>query len=347
MSDINIRKTGRAGRITLTRPKALNALSYDMCIAIEKAIDDWRDDPEVAVVVLDAEGEKAFCAGGDVAQLYQTGKEGDYDFGRQFWADEYRLNNKLHGYPKPVISFMQGFTMGGGVGIGCHGSHRVVGETSKIAMPECGIGLVPDVGGTLLLAQAPGRMGEYLGLTGARMGPGDVLHAGFADYFVPETEWPDLIAQLAENGDPFILDRAATTPPPSKLAEVQEEVDHLLAPETLEEVEVTLSMSDSEFAADTLKILRRNSPLSMACTLEMLRRLRGPGIGMIPALEQEYRFTARSLEKGDFIEGVRAAIIDKDRSPRWQHADWDVPQADVAAMLAPLGDNELKLEENS
>ncbi|MFG6498406.1 enoyl-CoA hydratase/isomerase family protein [Sulfitobacter sp. 1A13191] len=347
MSDIDIRKTGRAGRITLTRPKALNALSYDMCIAIEKAIDAWRDDPEVAVVVLGAEGEKAFCAGGDVAQLYQTGKEGDYAFARQFWADEYRLNNKLDGYPKPVISFMQGFTMGGGVGIGCHGSHRVVGETSKIAMPECGIGLVPDVGGTLLLAQAPGRMGEYLGLTGARMGPADVLHAGFADYFIPEDQWPELIAQLEENGDPFILDRAATTPPPSRLAEVQDEVDHLFAPENLEKIEATFSISESAFAAETLKTLRRNSPLSMACTLEMLRRLRGPGIGMVPALQQEYRFTARSLEKGDFIEGVRAAIVDKDRSPNWQHADWNVPQADVEAMLAPLGDNELKLEENS
>ena len=347
MSDIHIRKAGRAGRITLTRPKALNALSYDMCIAIEKAIDDWRDDPEVAVIVLDAEGEKAFCAGGDVAQLYQTGKDGDFDFARRFWADEYRLNNKLHGFPKPVISFMQGFTMGGGVGIGCHGSHRVVGESSKIAMPECGIGLVPDVGGTLLLAQAPGRMGEYLGLTGARMGAGDVLHAGFADYFIAQAEWPALIAQLEENGDPFILDRAASSPPPSTLAEVQEEVDRLFHGESLKEIDAALAMSDSGFAAETVKTLRRNSPLSMACTLEMLRRLRGPGIGMVPALEQEYRFTARSLEKGDFIEGVRAAIIDKDRSPNWQHADWDVPQADIDAMLAPLGDNELKLEENS
>jgi 3-hydroxyisobutyrate dehydrogenase len=347
MSDISIRKTGRAGRITLTRPKALNALSYDMCIAIEKAIDDWRDDPEVAVIVLDAVGEKAFCAGGDVAQLYETGKAGDFDFAHRFWADEYRLNNKLHGYPKPVISFMQGFTMGGGVGIGCHGSHRVVGESSKIAMPECGIGLVPDVGGTLLLAQAPGRMGEYLGLTGARMGANDVLHAGFADYFIPEAKWPNLIAQLEENGDPFILDRAATTPPPSKLAEVQEEVDHLFNRESLSEINAALSMSDSDFAVGTLKTLRRNSPLSMACTLEMLRRLRGPGIGMVPALAQEYRFTARSLEKGDFIEGVRAAIIDKDRSPNWQHADWNVPQTDIDAMLASLGDNELKLEENS
>ncbi len=346
MSDINIRKTGRAGRITLTRPKALNALSYDMCLAIEAAVDDWRDDPDVAVIVLDAEGEKAFCAGGDVAQLYQTGKEGDYDFARRFWADEYRLNMKLHSYPKPVISFMQGFTMGGGVGIGCHGSHRVVGESSKVAMPECGIGLVPDVGGTLLLAQAPGRMGEYLGTTGARMGPADVLHAGFADYFIPEAQWPALISQLEENGDPFILDKAASPPPPGKLAEIQTEVDRLFAGETLSEVTATLSKDESDFAAETLKTLRRGSPLSIACTIEMLGNLRGPGIGMIPALQQEYRFTWRAMENGDFIEGVRAAIIDKDRAPQWQHQG-DVPQGDVAAMLAPLGDNELKLEENT
>lgn len=346
MSDIHIRKTGRAGRITLTRPKALNALSYDMCLAIEDAIDGWRDDPEVAVVVLDAEGEKAFCAGGDVAQLYQTGKDGDFGFARRFWADEYRLNMKLHGYPKPVISFMQGFTMGGGVGIGCHGSHRVVGESSKIAMPECGIGLVPDVGGTLLLAQAPGRMGEYLGTTGARMGPADVLHAGFADYFIPEANWPALLAQLEENGDPFILDKAATPPPPGKLAEVQTEIDQFFAGETLQEVTEALSEADSDFAGETLKSLRRGSPLSMACTIEMLRRLRGPGIGMAPALQQEYRFTYRAMERGDFLEGVRAAIIDKDRNPQWQHQS-AVPQADVEAMLAPLGDNELKLEENT
>ncbi len=345
MSDIHIRKTGRAGRITLTRPKALNALSYDMCLAIEAAVDYWRDDPDVAVIVLDAEGDKAFCAGGDVAQLYQTGKDGDYDFARRFWADEYRLNNKLHGYAKPVISFMQGFTMGGGVGIGCHGSHRVVGESSKVAMPECGIGLVPDVGGTLLLAQAPGRMGEYLGTTGARMGPADVLHAGFADYFIPEAEWPELIAQLEQNGDPFVINNAAASPPAGKLADVQADVDRLFAGDTMEEVINALSTDDSDFAAETLKSLRRGSPLSIACTLAMLDHLRGPGIGMVPALQQEYRFTWRAMENGDFVEGVRAAIIDKDRNPQWQHQGANVPQADIDAMLAALGDNELKLEE--
>ena len=147
MSDISIRITGRAGRITLTRPKALNALTYEMCLAIEDALDAWREDDAVDLVVMDAEGDRAFCSGGDIAELYATGTKGDFAYGRRFWADEYRLNAKIFAYPKPVVSFLQGFTMGGGVGLGCHGSHRVVGESSQIAMPECGIGLLPDVGG--------------------------------------------------------------------------------------------------------------------------------------------------------------------------------------------------------
>ncbi len=157
MTDINIRTQGRAGRITLTRPpKALNAVTYDMCTAIEAALDAWRDDDAVALVVIDAEGDKAFSAGGDIADLYATGKAGDFAYGRTFWRDEYRMNAKIHEYSKPIVSFLQGFTMGGGMGVGCHGSHRVVGETSQIAMPEVGIGLVPDVGGSMILANAPG-----------------------------------------------------------------------------------------------------------------------------------------------------------------------------------------------
>jgi len=153
--DIHIRTEGRAGRITLTRPKSLNALSYEMCLAIERALDAWRDDDAVALVLIDAEGDKAFCAGGDVQQLYEKGRAGDYTFGRRFWADEYRLNAKIAEYPKPYVALMQGFVMGGGVGISCHGSHRIVCDTTRIAMPECSIGLVPDVGGSLLLARAP------------------------------------------------------------------------------------------------------------------------------------------------------------------------------------------------
>ncbi|RMD91318.1 MAG: enoyl-CoA hydratase/isomerase family protein, partial [Alphaproteobacteria bacterium] len=164
--EILIRKEGRAGRITLNRPEALNALTWPMVTAIEQALDAWADDDELALIVIDGAGERAFCAGGDIAELYRTGRAGDYDYGRRFWRDEYRMNAKLFHFPKPVVTFLHGFVMGGGVGVGCHGSHRIVCEGSVVAMPECGIGLVPDVGGSLILARAPGRLGEYLGTTG-------------------------------------------------------------------------------------------------------------------------------------------------------------------------------------
>lgn len=146
MSDISIRVEGRAGRITLTRPKALNALSYDMCRALDAALVAWAGDPAVALVLVDAEGDRAFCAGGDIAELYAEGLRGNFDYGRDFWRDEYRMNARIGAYPKPVVSLVQGFCMGGGVGVACHASHRIVGETAQVAMPECAIGLVPDVG---------------------------------------------------------------------------------------------------------------------------------------------------------------------------------------------------------
>ena len=213
MSDIFVRKSGHAGRITLTRPKALNAVTYEMCQAIEAALDDWRDDDDVALVIIDAEGDKAFSAGGDIQKLYETGRAGDFAYGQKFWADEYRLNAKIREYSKPYVAFMQGFTMGGGVGVSCHGSHRIVCETSQIAMPECGIGLVPDVGGSLMLAQAPGRLGEYLGTTCARMGPADAIFVGFADTYVPAQDWPALIERLEKTGDISAIGAAARAAP--------------------------------------------------------------------------------------------------------------------------------------
>lgn len=343
MSDIDIRITGRTGRITLTRPQALNAMTYEMCLAIEAALDAWAQEDAVACIVLDAAGDRAFCSGGDIAELYATGTKGDFSYGQQFWADEYRLNHKIFCYAKPVISFLQGFTMGGGVGIGCHGSHRIVGQSSQIAMPECGIGLVPDVGGTLMLALAPGRLGEYLGTTGTRMGPADAILAGFADVYVPEVSWPDLITELERNADPSILDAAALPPPPGTLAAQQDEIDALFAGETLGDILTLLKTSQSDFAADALKKLTRAAPLSAACTVEMMHRLRGPSLSMEKALDLEYRFTFRAMEHGDFLEGIRAAIIDKDRQPNWQYAGKDVPLAAVSKMLMPLGQNALTL----
>jgi enoyl-CoA hydratase/carnithine racemase len=346
MSDIDIRVTGQAGRITFTRPKALNAMSYDMCMAIDAALRAWRSDDAVKIVVIDAEGEKAFCAGGDIAELYATGKKGDFGYGRTFWRDEYRTNALIFEYPKPIISFMQGFTMGGGVGIGCHGSHRVVGETSKIAMPEVGIGLVPDVGGTLMLALAPGRVGEYLGLTAGRLGPDDAIYAGFADHFVPQNNWADLIAALESSGDATLVEQAAQPAPEGELRDQQDDIDRHFAGEALGDILTSLRNDDSAFAAQTLKALNRNSPLSMACTVEMLHRLRGAGLTVRKALDLEYRFTFRAMEKGDFLEGIRAQIIDKDRNPHWQYADQNVPSAAVSQMLLPLGADALTFEED-
>ncbi|MEP2717265.1 enoyl-CoA hydratase/isomerase family protein [Pseudophaeobacter sp.] len=345
MSDINIRVRGKAGRITLTRGKALNALSYDMCMQIDAALRQWADDDTVQLIVIDAEGDKAFCAGGDIAELYDTGTAGDYAYGRKFWRDEYRLNAYIFEYPKPVVSFLQGFTMGGGVGIGCHGTHRVVGDSSQVSMPEVGIGLIPDVGGTLMLALAPGRLGEYLGTTAARMKAGDAIYAGFADFYIPESFWPVLISNLEKDGDAGLLSIASQKPPEGTLEAMQADIDRCFAGETLGDVMTVLKADGSEFAEKALKTLGRNSPLSMACTIELLHRLRGTGLGIRKALEGEYRFTYRSMDKGDFLEGIRAQIIDKDRQPKWQYAQQDIPATAVSQMLMPLSRDALVFEE--
>jgi 3-hydroxyisobutyrate dehydrogenase len=343
MSDIDIRIEGRAGRITLNRPKALNAMTYDMCLAIEAAFDAWREDDDVHLILLDAIGDRAFCSGGDIADLYEQGTKGNFAYGQKFWADEYRLNHKIFTYPKPVVSFLQGFTMGGGVGVGCHGSHRIVGESSQIAMPECGIGLVPDVGGSLMLALAPGRLGEYLGITAARMGAADAIFAGFADHYVPELMWADVAEKLVQTGDPDVIQQVAQAASSGTLESRLEEINTLFAGETLSDILTDLSHASSDFANEALKMIARTSPLSAACTIEMMHRLRGPGLSMEKALDLEYRFTYRASEHGDFLEGIRAAIIDKDRAPKWQYADVDVPLAAVAKMLQPLGAQALKL----
>ena len=344
MSDISIRVERRAGRITLTRAHALNAMTYEMSLAIEEALDRWAEDDAVTMVIIDAEGEKAFCAGGDIQDLYDTGQRGDFAYGQRFWRDEYRLNAKIAEYPKPYIAFMQGFTMGGGVGISCHGSARVVCETSQIAMPECGIGLVPDVGGSLLLAQAPGRLGEYLGLTTARMGAADAIYAGFADIYIPKSKWPDLIAKLTETGDLDTLEAAAEDAPAGQLADQQADIDANFGGEGLRDITNALQSDGGDFAQDAMKRLSRNSPLSMAVAVEMIHRLRGPGADIRRALELEYRFTYRAMEYGDFLEGVRAAVIDKDRSPKWQHDLAAPPSLAVTRMLMPLGADKLTFD---
>ncbi|MEL6476266.1 MAG: enoyl-CoA hydratase/isomerase family protein [Pseudomonadota bacterium] len=335
MSDISIRIEGRAGRITLTRPEALNALTYDMLRTIGAALEAWRDDPAVALVLIDAEGEKAFAAGGDIRDLYRTGRAGDFAFGRQFWADEYRLNAAIANYPKPYIAIMHGIVMGGGVGVSALGSHRIVTDGSLVAMPECGIGLVPDVGGSLLLARAPGHLGAYLGMTSARMGPADAIFAGFADYYVAAERLAALKARLIESGDPVQIGAFATPPPSGSLTVLRPAIDRVFGAETVREIREGLIVEASDWADGALKALGRNCPLSVACTLAMVRRAKGFS-RVEQALAQEYRFIWRCMEEGEFLEGIRAAVIDKDRSPRWARPRLDeITEADVARMLAP------------
>jgi len=341
MTELLTEVRGRAGIFTLNRPKALNAMTYPMCLAIEAQLDLWEADERIDVIVFTAAGDRAFCAGGDIAEMYATGTVGDYAYGRKFWTDEYRLNAKLATSPKPIMSFLQGFTMGGGVGLGCHGSHRIVGDTSLISMPEVGIGLVPDVGGSMILANAPGRLGEYLGTTAARMGPGDAILAGFADHYLPEELWEDALSDICASGQPDLAWQDAPAP---SLAAVQDDIDRHFAGQTLGDILRSLRSEETPFTAAALKSLARNSPLSMACAVEMIHRLRGTD-DITRALEMEYRFTYRAMEHGDFIEGIRAAIIDKDRNPKWRHELDDLPQFVVSQMLQPLGDDSLDLRQ--
>ncbi len=341
-SDISTRIEGRAGRITLTRPKALNALSYDMCKAIAAALDDWEQNDAVQIILIDAEGERAFCAGGDIAAIYHQGIAGNYTEARQFWADEYRMNNRLATFPKPIVSFMQGYVMGGGVGVGCHVKHRIVGDSTRMAMPECGIGLVPDVGGTALLAAAPGHLGEYLGLTGARMEAGDAILAGFADHYIAETDWDALKQQLIETGDITALTATLHPAPESALTHKLDLIDELFSAETLTGIFERLQSNSSELATETLASLRHHAPLAMATSLTLIRRQR-PEPDLRDALTWEYRCTYRAQEQGDFLEGIRAQVIDKDRTPKWTHSSpADLTQAEIDRMIEPLGENELR-----
>ncbi|MEF2552383.1 enoyl-CoA hydratase/isomerase family protein [Aurantimonas sp. A2-1-M11] len=343
--DVLIRVEGKAGRITLNRPKSLNALSHPMSLAIEAAMDGWANDPAVHLVVMDAAGDRAFCAGGDIQKIYHDSRAGDLAAARRFWAEEYRLNAKIARYPKPVVALMDGIVMGGGVGLGGHASHRIVTERSMVAMPECAIGLVPDVGATLILARAPGRLGEYLALTGFRMGPGEAIAAGFADACVASARLPALTEALVASGDAGTVARFTETAPASTLAEQSAGIDAAFAGADAADILQRLAADGGEWAQRTAAAIRKGSPISVGATLELVRAARAePTIEA--ALRNEYRFTYRSIDQGELLEGIRAAVIDKDREPKWSPARIeDLPQARVAAMLAPLGEHELTLED--
>ena len=335
MSDLICRIEKTTARMTLNRPDALNALTHEMCLEMETQLNKWAHDDTITQILVDASGEKAFCAGGDIQHLYDHGRAGDFSFGQTFWADEYRLNKLIATYPKPYIVFMQGFVMGGGVGVSCHGSHRIVDDSSKIALPECGIGLIPDVGSSLLLATAPGFSGEYLGLTGTRMDAGNAIYAGFADHYIPHDEWANAINSIIENGRPDCLTDYIHPAPYATLAEHQTVIDAIFGQDTMGEILAGLT-SDDEFQQATKKALGRPSPLALVTALNVIRQVRqSPDIET--ALDWEYRVTSRCTKDGDFIEGIRAAIIDKDRNPKWRHDGVnDITADELARFLAPV-----------
>jgi len=344
LTDLIVAKTGCAGHVTLNRPKALNALTHAMCLGLERAMTDWQNDPSVSLLLIDAVGEKAFCAGGDIVGIYNEGKNGEVQKARQFWRDEYRLNHAISSYAKPYVAIMDGIVMGGGVGITAHGSHRVVTERTMFAMPECAIGLLPDVGGTYLLGHMPGACGEYTGLTGARLSGADCIYAGLADYFVRSEKLDSLKAALLETGDVAVLQEFATTPEVASLETNRTAIDAAFAENTVEDIIQNLQSDPSDFAKTALKGLSRGAPLLLKTTLAALRAARNDGL-LEHALRNEYRIVSMALEDGELLEGIRAAVIDKDRLPKWKYPRLEsVPKKLVDRLYQPAADGDFAID---
>ncbi|MFD4990108.1 enoyl-CoA hydratase/isomerase family protein [Streptomyces sp. NPDC058374] len=339
---VRVRVEGRVGRITLNRPRALNALDHAMVLRIAEALDAWEHDRAVTTVVIDGAGERGLCAGGDVRAIREDALRGEVEAPLAFWRDEYRLNARIARYPKPYVALMDGIVMGGGVGVSAHGSLRVVTERSLVAMPETGIGFVPDVGGTYLLSRAPGELGTHLALTGRGVGAGDALHCGLADHYLPSDGLPALIEALSDA--PPAEDAAATVArlarpaPDGELAAQRGWIDACWSAPTVEEGLERLLESGEPAAKETAEAVRGRSPLALKTTLAALRRARAlPGLKEV--LDQEYRVSAHALTWPDLAEGVRAQVVDKDRAPRWVPATLDaVTDEAVAAAFVPLGE---------
>ncbi|ABD88634.1 enoyl-CoA hydratase/isomerase family protein [Rhodopseudomonas palustris] len=346
--ELLVRREGTAGVIRLNRPKAINALTLEMARGIDAALDVFAADPDVALVLLEGAGERGLCAGGDIRTLYNSARQGG-DLGPVFWREEYLLNARIAGFAKPYVALMDGLVMGGGVGISGHGSVRVVSETTKIAMPEVGIGFFPDVGGTYLLSWAPGESGAYFGLTGAIMNSADAIYAGFADVDVPAHQWPalrDALIQARRGASAStvrgIVAGFAATPQPGPAERHRDQIDAAFAHDTVEQIVAALSRDGSAFATTTLQALNSKSPTSLKVALRLLRSARHA-----PSLEaclvDEYRAALEVFVSADFVEGIRAAVIDKDRSPKWRPSRLeDVGDDIVARYFEPRGDRELR-----
>ncbi|MGI5447621.1 enoyl-CoA hydratase/isomerase family protein [Streptomyces sp. CA-243310] len=336
--EVLVHSEGRAGHLVLNRPRALNALNHAMVLRIEEALTDWRDDPTVETVVISGAGERGLCAGGDIRAIYEDARTGG-TASADFWRDEYRLNALIARYPKPYVALMDGIVMGGGVGISAHGSVRIVTERSRVAMPETGIGFVPDVGGTYLLALAPGELGTHLALTGAPIGAADALLCGLADHFVASERLGALVADLTRVPVHDALAAHVSPAPAGELAAHREWIDHCYAADTVEEITARLLASGIPAAKEAAATLAAKSPTALKVTLAALRRARALG-PLERVLEQEYRISCAALSSPDLVEGIRAQVIDKDRNPHWRPARLsEVTEADTDRYFAPLGDD--------
>jgi enoyl-CoA hydratase len=345
--DLIVRREGAAGIIRLNRPKAINAVTLEMFRDVDKALDAFEVDPDVVVIVLEGAGERGLCAGGDIRALYENSKVKG-DLGKILWREEYILNARIAKFPKPYVAFMDGIVMGGGVGLSAHSSHRIVTERTKLAMPEVGLGFFPDVGGTFLLSHAPGEIGTYFGLTGHTMNGPDAIYARFADAVVPSSKLAILREALIEvrpgtTSDQVkaLIDGFATGETAGPVAAMQGKIDAWFAHDRMQDIVASLQRDGSELAQSTLKTLNEKSPRGMVVALKLLRLARTAS-SLEQCLVREYRAALEVFKSDDFREGVRAAVIDKDRNPKWSPARIeDVTSEMVAPYFAEIGADEL------
>ncbi len=333
-AEVLVRIEGRVGRITLNRPKALNALSLAMCQAMTEAFLAWRDDPAVQCVLLDHAGERGFCAGGDIRMIAESGA-GDASEAKAFFHAEYRLNHLMFVYPKPITAIVDGVVMGGGVGISEPADIRIATERTTYAMPETGIGLFPDVGGGWFLPRLPGETGTWLALTGARLKAADTVALGIHTHFVP-AEKVDVLKIAILSGSQDALSHHAGDAGPSPLAAHREPIDRLFAHDSAEAIFDALETEGSDWALQQLATLRTKSPQSLKVTLRQLRAGRRI-TDFAEVMAMEYRLGGRIVRTHDFREGVRAVIVDKDNAPHWSPSSLqDVSDSAIDALFAPL-----------
>ncbi|MBY6679350.1 enoyl-CoA hydratase/isomerase family protein [Rhodococcus sp. BP-332] len=347
-SDVLLTVDRGVATVTLNRPRAINALSHAMVRDIDAALVRWEDDPSVRAVLITGNGERGLCAGGDIVAIHDDAKAKageNWPTGSataQFWRDEYVMNSRINRYGKPIVALMDGAVMGGGVGISAHATVRIVTEKSKVAMPEVGIGFVPDVGGTYLLARTPGEIGTHLALTTARMTAGDAVAAGFADHFVPTEDLPAFVEALHTGTVDTALSLVSPVPE-SALAAQREWIDAAYTGDDAASIVARLRADGRDEAVAAADAIEAKSPTSVAVTLRSLRRASAAS-SLDEVLDDEYRVSIACLDSPDLVEGIRAQVVDKDRRPRWRpaHLD-DVTTSDVDRFFAPLGDAELGL----